>query len=47
MGGDISVESEFGKGTKFSIQFNANIQIPKSKLIHFEIKNKNFNDSFS
>ncbi len=38
MGGDITVKSEFGKGTTFFIQFNAKVVVPKKELEKYQFK---------
>ena len=38
MGGDITVKSEFGKGTTFSICVGSKVKIAKIDLKKFEIK---------
>ena len=39
MGGDITVKSQFGKGTSFFIEFRTKAQVLKEDLKEFEIKN--------
>ncbi len=38
MGGDITVQSEFGKGTTFSICVGSKVKIAKTDLKKFEVK---------
>ena len=38
MGGDITVQSEFGKGTTFSICVGSKVKIAKIDLKKFEVK---------
>ena len=38
MGGDITVQSEFGKGTTFSICVGSKVKIDKKDLKKFEVK---------
>ena len=38
MGGDITVQSEFGKGTTFSICIGSKVKIDKKDLKKFEVK---------
>ena len=40
MGGDITVQSEFGKGTTFSIYIGSKARISKIDLKNFEVTKK-------
>ena len=40
MGGDITVQSEFGKGTTFSICVGSKVKIAKIDLKKFDVKKK-------
>ena len=41
MGGDITVHSEFGKGTTFSISVSSKVKISKIDLKKFEVDKQN------
>ena len=40
MGGNITVQSEFGKGTTFSISVSSKVKISKIDLKKFEVEEK-------
>ena len=40
MGGDITIQSEFGKGTTFSISVSSKVKISKIDLKKFEVDEK-------
>ena len=44
MGGDIWVESVFGKGTSFFIEFKTRAQVSKEDLKQFEINSRKLNE---
>ena len=44
MGGDIWVESVFGKGTSFFIEFRTRAQVSKEDLKEFEINSRKSNE---